>query len=128
MPDVEGGDLVDAVAGMSVTSFDRSKVRFGDGSVSQTCEEVDAVRVCDRLDQGVVGCRLVAIGLLSLDEGVDDIFSFLTGQAGLMIPIIRLGVRIGTGSRNCDNCRESSQPKKDGFELLFEVMGGERVH
>jgi len=83
------------------------------------------VRVCDRLDQGVVGCRLVAIGLLSLDEGVDEIFGLLTGQAGLMIPIIR---RMGTGSRNCNNCRESRQPKEDGFELHFEVMGGERVY
>jgi hypothetical protein len=133
MPDVEGGDLIDAVAGMSVTSFDRSKVRFGDGSVSLTCEEVDAVRdflvvrVCDRLDQGVVGCRRVATGLLSLDEGVDNLFGFLTGQAGRLIPI-RLGVRVGTGSRNCDNCRESSQPKKDGFEQHFGVMGGERVY
>ena len=79
MPDVEGRDLVDAVASVGVAGFDRCKVGLSHRAVWLAFEEIDAVRdllvvrVGDGFDEGVEGCGSVAVGLLGLDEGIDEV-------------------------------------------------------
>ena len=66
VPDVESGDLVYAIAGVSMSSLDTCLIWLGDGSVGLASEEVDAIGdlliICigNRLDKGVEGCCLVA--------------------------------------------------------------------
>jgi len=109
MPDVEGRDLVDAVARVGVAGFDRCKVGLSHRAVWCASEEIDAVRdllvvrVGDGFDEGVEGSGSVAVGLLGLDESIDEFSGLLVCQA---IPTIAPEV-VRPRSWGCNNCRGS---------------------
>jgi hypothetical protein len=109
MPDVEGRDLVDAVARVGVAGFDRCKVGLSHRAVWCACEEIDAVRdllvvrVGDGFDEGVEGCGGIAVGLLSLDESFDDCISLLVRQAIPRPEAPEIGNSVGPRSWGCNN-------------------------
>ena len=113
MPDVEGRDLVDAVASVGVAGFDRCKVGLSHRAVWCACEEIDAirdllvVRVGDGFDEGVVGCGSVAAGLLRLDERIDDCSGLLVCQAIPRLEAPELGNSARLRSWGCSNYRGS---------------------
>jgi hypothetical protein len=119
VPDVESSDLVYAVTGVRMAGFNRGKVGLTDRAVGSAGEEVDAVGdllvvgVGDRLNEAVVGCGQVAVGLLSLAEGVDDSGSLDVIQAAPWTPTTKFGDRIViviviVGDRCGDDCSGSS--------------------
>ena len=123
MPDVESGDLIDAIARVSMASLNRSKVGLANRSVWCASEEVDAVGdllvagVGNRLDEGVEGGGLIAVRLLRLDEGVDDGGSLMSRQTVPWLPALKVGDDVGIGSRSGNDGCCSHQRENDSLEL-----------
>ena len=106
VPDVEVRDLVDAVARMSMTSFDCRKAGLSDGSVGCVSgQSGDLSEISWSPESAADSMRELyfvasfAACLLSFDEGVDDSSDVFVCQAIPELPVLHFGKDVRFGSK-----------------------------